>query len=509
MSDQNASTTKTLISAFVIGAMITGGIAALGVTALTMNVPQALAQDTITVINGEIEPMPLSPPQGSPLSFADLVERVSPAVVSVRVEVQLPEFNGQNNPFGNQFPFPRGPQGPRGPQAPQGPNFGVQAGSGFLINGEGFLVTNNHVVENGVSYTVVLVDGTELEAELIGTDPATDLAVLRIEPEVPLPYVTFAEDENLRVGDWVVAVGNPFGLGGTVTAGIVSARGRALNGSVYNNFIQIDASINSGNSGGPTFDLRGRVIGVNTLIFSPSGGNVGIGFAIPSEVAISVVDQIIENGSVRRGWLGVQIQRVTEDVALSLGLEEARGAIISQVMEQTPAERAGFERGDVVIAINGDDIEDNVDLTRRVGAIHPGDETEFTVWRNGDVVTLMATLDEREDTQVASAPEAVPDDKGNDVEMASDVLPGLTLMAAQDGQGVSVVTVDPNSEASDKGLRPGSVIVTVSGELVSNPGQIEQEVEAAAHAGRTAILLLVREGEQERFVALRLSEAEG
>ncbi len=509
MSDNHAFNRTHVFGAVLAGAMIASGATLFAFA--NFHASPAYAQDTIEVTGGEIEPVPLRAPDGAPLSFADLVERVSPAVVSVRVEVPAPDYNMQALPFpfGDQFPFPR--QAPQSPQTPRGgPALATQAGSGFLINGNGYIVTNNHVVENGVTYTVVQADGTEMDAELIGTDPATDLAVLRIQPETPLPYVTFAEGEAPRVGDWVVAVGNPFGLGGTVTAGIVSARGRDLNGSVYNNFIQIDASINSGNSGGPTFDLHGRVIGVNTLIFSPSGGNVGIGFAIPSDVASSVVAQIIENGSVRRGWLGVQIQPVDEDVALSIGLDEARGAIINQVIENTPAARAGFERGDVVIEVNGEEIEDNLDLTRRVGAIPPGEATRFTVWRDGREVNLSATLDERVDTQVASAPDApLPDDKGTETEMASDVLPGLTLMAAQDGEGVSVVTVDPDSEAASKGLRTGSVIVTVSGEQVSTPAAVEHEVEAATREGRAAILLLVREGEQERFVALRLDEAAG
>ncbi len=505
-------------------AVIAAGLALIGFGLLSMYMAPANAQEAGEVqvaqlTGGEIAPIPIRPPLNAPMSFADLVERVSPAVVSVTVQLEAPDFSEFSGGPGIPFPFdrfpgiPRGPQGPQGPQqgpgGPGRPGGGVAQGSGFAISGDGHIVTNNHVVENGVSFSVTLADGTELEAELIGTDPATDLAVLRVQPDEPLPYVTFAQGENLRVGDWVVAVGNPFGLGGTVTAGIVSARGRDLNNTAYNEFIQIDAPINSGNSGGPTFDLQGRVIGVNTLIFSPSGGNVGIGFAIPASTAASVVEQIIDHGNVRRGWLGIQIQPVTEDVAASLGMDEAQGAIVVQVIENTPAAAAGFEQGDVVLKVNGEAVEDNRDLTRRVGALRPGENTTFVVLRDGRERTIHATLDLREELVAEADVPDLPGGKTGIPPEAQVALPGVTVIPSQDGTGVSVVAVEPNSEASDKGLRPGSVIVSISGEPVSTPAEVVAYVEAAQAEGRSAVLLLLRDGVQERFVALRLETDEG
>jgi len=327
-----------------------------------------------------------------PFSFADVVERVQPAVVSIRVktdEVQQAQADDQDVPpgispdsplydFFKRFGVPGNPRG----DSPGQHHYGMAQGSGFFISADGYVVTNNHVVEDATDVKVVTNDGKEHPAKVIGTDPKTDLALVKIDDGKDLPHVSFAGAES-RVGDWVVAVGNPFGLGGTVTAGIVSARGRDIGAGPYDDFLQIDAPINKGNSGGPAFNLNGEVIGVNTAIYSPSGGSVGIGFAIPAHTATQVIKSLMDNGKVVRGWLGVQIQPVTEDLAASIGLDKPHGAMVTEPQDGSPALKAGIQAGDAIIAVNGQSIEDAKDLARKIAAYPPKTVVDITVWRGG------------------------------------------------------------------------------------------------------------------------------
>jgi serine protease Do len=470
----------------------------------------AISSGTVPVF---AEPVKLDRPVQAP-SFADVVDVVTPAVVSVRISGEAPETGTVATPFfdmpgfDNLPPnhplrrffdeFQRRDEQPRGPQQRRRTR-PVAQGSGFFISGDGYIVTNNHVVEGGNQYTVVLEDGTELQADLIGKDPRTDLAVLKVKADREFTYVTWANDDAARVGDWVVAVGNPFGLGGTVTAGIVSARGREIGAGNYDDFLQIDAAVNQGNSGGPTFNLAGEVVGVNTAIFSPSGGNVGIAFAIPASLAKTVVEQLIEDGSVERGYMGVSIQEVTPQIAESLGLQDARGALINSANSGDPAARAGIQAGDVVIAVNGKTIATPRELARTVAAIQPGTEIDVTVWRNGKSQDFSVTLTEMPDTdQVASAaPSAPSQDEGG--QPASF---GLTVAPADDGNGLVVTDVEPGSVAEENGIQPGDVIRAINSQPVTTAGDLKKAADAASSAGRGAVLLQVVRDDANRFVAL-------
>lgn len=451
-------------------------------------------------------------PAGAPMSFADLIEDVSPSVVSINARITAPM-----GPQGNAVPNVEGMppqfrewferQFPNQPQQREGRSLG----SGFFVSAEGHVVTNNHVVENAAEITVSLSNGEEYPAEVIGTDPLTDIALLRVETDdtPDFPFVVLDRNPSIRVGDWVVAVGNPFGLGGTATAGIVSATGRELPSSVYNNFLQVDAPINRGNSGGPTFSLDGEVVGVNSQIFSPSGGNVGIGFAIPSDIAANIVDQLLADGRVARGWLGVQIQNVTDDIAEGLGLDEQRGAIVSSIVAGGPADEAGFERMDVITAVNGQSVDGSAELTRRVGSIGAGTEVTFNVIRDGENVVVRATLGDRPaETDLSTMQSIEPDDAPQTVFFGMQVVPagseGLDRLGVTAETGIVVVDLQPNSEAAQKGLRPGDVILEAGGEDLSDLDDLQNAIDEAREDGRTAILLLVQNDTGQRYVALTL-----
>ena len=448
---------------------------------------------------------------GAPFSFADLVERVAPSVVTVTVEekVKPSQLTDQNIPA----PFRDFFQHFGTPQQQRTPRHAMAMGSGFIIDKSGYIVTNNHVVKDGQKITVKLKDGRSFTAKLIGTDPATDIALLKIDAKKPLPVVAFANDRNVRVGDWVVAVGNPFGLSNTVTAGIVSSLGRSIGNGPYTDYIQIDAPINRGNSGGPTFDIQGKVIGMNTMIYSPSGGSVGIGFAIPASTIHDVVAQLKEHGKVTRGWLGVQIQNFTPEMAASVGDTKMQGAIVAKVVPDSPASKAGFHQGDVVLAVNGTAVTNSRDLTRRVGSLPAGSKARFTVMRNGKKKILTADIAVRKATQVASN-DNTGGRGGPSAAQAmglglSSMTPDLRRMynVDPDIHGVLITKVKPDSDAADKGIRPGDVVVSVGNQPVRAPRDIQAHVRQAKADGRDSVLALVATQNGERFVALKIDNA--
>jgi serine protease Do len=463
-------------------------------------------------------------------SFANVVDAVSPAVVSVRVESRVNPVAEDDDSFGlgrgfddlpDDHPLKKffkqfGQQQQNGKNQPdqQKPNADkgrlrpVAQGSGFFISDDGYLVTNNHVVSDGAAFVVVLSDGTEFDAKLVGKDPRTDLAVLKVDDKRKFTYVKWADDSKIRVGDWVVAVGNPFGLGGTVTAGIISARGRDIGSGPYDDYLQVDAAVNKGNSGGPTFNLSGEVVGINTAIFSPSGGSVGIAFAIPSTTAKDVVADLIKSGSVSRGWLGVQIQPVTKDIAESLGLSEPAGALVVSPQEGSPGQKAGIKNGDVVTAVNGDTIKDPRDLARRIAAMPPGTKVEVAIWRNGKSQPLTVELGTLPAEQKASADDnspapAEPQQPASEKALA-DL--GLTVGPSDDGKGVAITAVDPDSDAADKGVKQGEKITSVNNQDVANAQDIAKVITQAKKDGRSRALFQIQSNDGSRFVALPLSQ---
>lgn len=473
-----------------------------------------------------IAPMASAPAfaHAAPDGFGDLIESVSPSVVQITATKlgreggavpQIPE-QFRNGPFKDFFDRFSGEDGQFGAPRPH-PKQGA-LGSGFIVDDEGIVVTNNHVVSNAADIKVTLTSGKEYPATLIGADEKTDLAVLKVETDTALPARSWGDSDKARVGDWVLAVGNPFGLGGTATVGIISARGRDIGSGPYDDFIQIDAPINSGNSGGPLFDGEGNVIGVNTAIFSPNGGNVGIGFAIPSNIARDVVAELRETGTVERGWLGVMIQPVTPDVAESLGLGEPRGALVANVTSDSPAEAAGLRQGDVIVGFDGKDIEEVRDLTRVVANSAIGDDTRVSVWRGGKEVAL--------NVEVGEMPRQVAlNTRGGDPRSGHAGDPGVELGSlgltvapldessrnqlglSDDLMGVVIAAVESGKSSAEKGLRPGDVITHVNQAPVTSPDDVVEAVEKAEKSKRKAVLLLIdRKGEQ-RFVAVELTQA--
>jgi serine protease Do len=461
--------------------------------------------------------------RAAPESFADLAEQVMGAVVNISASTTaearnrtLPQLP-QGTPFEDLFEefFNRRGQGPgQGPgdNAPSRPRRSNSLGSGFVIDSSGIVVTNNHVIGDANEITVIFSDGTRLKAEVVGKDSKVDLAVLRVKSDKPLKAVPFGDSETLRPGDWVMAIGNPFGLGGSVTAGIVSARGRQIESGPYDNYIQTDASINKGNSGGPLFNMNGEVIGINTAILSPSGGSVGIGFAVPASTAVPIINQLREFGETRRGWLGVRIQSVDDATAEALNLGRPRGALVAGIDDKGPAKPAGIEVGDVIVRFDGREVKDSRDLPRIVAATPVGKAVDVTIVRKGSEMTRQVTLgrlEESERQQQASInqpPTAAPT-------VAQEAL-GMSFSGISDElrrrynikdtvKGVVVTKVDPNSAAADKRIQAGDVIVEVGQEAVSNPADVTRRIEALKKDGRKSALLLVSNAQGEvRFVAV-------
>ena len=459
--------------------------------------------------------------QRGPDSLADVVEQVLDAVVNISASttvneqqrsVQIPQLP-PGSPFQEFFDEFFGPNGPNGGQGGKGQQRKSSSlGSGFIIDSAGIVVTNNHVIGDANDITVILTDGTRLKAEVVGKDAKIDLAVLRVKPDKPLKSVKFGNSDKARLGDWVIAIGNPFGLGGSVTAGIVSARNRDISDNSYGQYIQTDAAINKGNSGGPLFNMQGEVIGVNTAILSPSGGSIGIGFSVPSNMAKTVIDQLVQFGETRRGWLGVRIQNVDDTIAESLGLGALRGALVADVDPKGPAKTAGIEAGDVIVKFDGQEVKDSKDLPRIVGQTAVGKTVDVVVMRKGKELTKTAKLERlTENEQQAKgtgnkAPDTTLNRKFAGLEIApmNDEL--RKRFSIKDGvKGIVVTKVEPNSVAADKRINVGDVIMEVQQEVAATPEAVMKKVDALKKDGKKSVLLLVANPQGEtRFVAVPL-----
>lgn len=449
------------------------------------------------------------------VSFADVVEQVSPAVVNIQVTQKvtpsLSLMNGAPDNMREYFEHNYGSRSGSGEQRGQRKAPArVGAGSGFVIDAEGHIVTNEHVIHDAEKITVTFKDGTVAEAKLIGHDEKTDLALIKIDMNKPVSFVEFGDSESVRVGDWVVTVGNPFGLGHSVNVGIVSARGRTIGAGPYDDFLQIDAQINRGNSGGPAFDANGRVIGVNAAIFSPNGGNVGIGFAIPAALAKVVIDDLKSDGVVERGWLGVNIQMLTEDIAASLDLDKAEGVLVSNIRPDGPAAKAGMKIGDVILDVNGEKIETLRELPRVIAETKPGSDAEIKIWRNGEISNI--------DVEIGLLPEARKVAAAAEIENAKENRVGLSLKSLdpetakglglpESTSGVVIVGIEPGSPAAETGLRPGDILATANGSAVATPSDVKSQISKAREAGKKSVLALVKRGENQRFVVIPIGSA--
>ncbi|QOZ35371.1 Do family serine endopeptidase [Bradyrhizobium sp. CCBAU 53421] len=458
-----------------------------------------------------------------PIGFADIVERVKPSVISVKVNIREKvakddSGNNDDSPFQPGSPMERffrrfgGPDGlPPGLRGgPRGGGVVTGQGSGFFISADGFAVTNNHVVDGADKVEVTTDDGKTYSAKVIGTDPRTDLALIKVEGGSNFQFAKLS-DTKPRIGDWVLAVGNPFGLGGTVTAGIVSASGRDIGNGPYDDFIQIDAPVNKGNSGGPAFDVSGEVMGVNTAIYSPSGGSVGIAFSIPAQTVKSVVAQLKDKGSVSRGWIGVQIQPVTSDIADSLGMKKAEGALVAEPQANGPAAKAGIESGDVITAVNGEPVKDARELARTIGGLAPGNAVKLNVLHKGQDKTVNLTLGQLPNSLEAKADTDNNSDKGNSSRGTDVPKLGLTVapansVAGAGKEGVVVTEVDPKSAAAERGFKEGDVILEVAGKSVGTAGEVRDAITAARNDNKNSVLMRVKSGGSSRFVAVPLAK---
>jgi serine protease Do len=494
------SARKIALMASVVAGL---GVAAYGLDSLPGGTG-ILASPAYAQVNNDVSKV------AQPIGFADIVQRVKPSVISVKVTMRdrAADVSDRGDDGSDQSPMERffrqfgGPEGmPPGMRNHRG-GHGVMMGqgSGFFISPDGYAVTNNHVVDGADKVEVTTDSGKTYTAKVIGTDARTDLALIKVEGGSDFPFAKLAAGKP-RIGDWVLAVGNPFGLGGTVTAGIVSASGRDIGNGPYDDFIQIDAPVNKGNSGGPAFNMQGEVVGVNTAIYSPSGGSVGIAFSIPAPTVQNVVAQLKDKGTVNRGWIGVQIQPVTQDIADNLGMKKAEGAMVLEPQANGPAAKAGIESGDVITAVNGEAVKDSRELARTIGNLPPGASVKLNVLHKGKDETLSMTLGQLPAMQEANA------DSGSQGQHSDVPRLGLTVapansVAGAGKTGVVVTDVDPNSAAAARGLKQGDVILEVAGKSVANPGDISDAVKSARADDKKSVLMKIRSAEGSHYVAI-------
>ncbi len=494
---------RTHRAAALVGAAILAGAAAFPFTLPSTAAMAASASATV--------------PQVSSGSFADVVSADKPAVVTITTTMKATDVSdsGDQSPMDEQFRQFFEQQGiPMPKQAPQhqGGERGMALGSGFIVSSDGIIVTNNHVIDNAIDIKVTLDDGTELPAKLLGADPKSDLAVLKITAGKPLATIAWGDSDALKLGDQILAIGNPFGIGTTVTAGIVSARGRDLHSGPYDDFIQIDAPINHGNSGGPLVDHSGNVVGINTAIYSPNGGSVGVGFAIPSDQAQKVVAKLEKSGSIDHGYLGVQIQPVTADVADAVGLAKAEGALVAAVNAGTPAAHSGVKTGDIVMTVGGEAVKSPRDLSRLVADLSPGAKEAMTVWRDGRKVDLSVTVggNDGDQKQASAAKDEGKMQTGPSIGVAlADLTPDVRqeLSLPDNVTGAVVAKVNPDKPAAAAGIQTGDVIVSVNDKAVLGASDVKTAIAAAVKSGRKSVLLLIERGDQKTFIAVPFAAA--